>query len=199
MCSIPCTSPLRLLPLLLSLGLTACVTFGSPAAGAGPTRPYGGSAQAIPGLIEVEHYDEGGPEEAYSDSDPANHGADYRGPTHVDIEQRPDASNGHGIGWTRAGEWLTYTVVVREPGIYTVEFPVASRGGGGVFHLEIAGVDITGPVRIPDTGAWTKLERIRAQTIRLAKGTFVMKMIMDANGETGGIGDIDYMRFIQLR
>ena len=86
--------------------LTGCISFTSDPKLPGPSSPYGGKPRAIPGLIEAEHYDDGEPGAAYHDIDTVNEGANYRGATHVDIEARPDASNGHGIGWTRAGEWL---------------------------------------------------------------------------------------------
>ncbi|MEX2578947.1 MAG: hypothetical protein WD342_07805 [Verrucomicrobiales bacterium] len=68
------------------------------------TAPFGGKPHGIPGLIEAEHYDEGASGVAYEDVDPENRGADYREATGVDIEKRDDASNGHGIGWTKKGE-----------------------------------------------------------------------------------------------
>lgn len=164
-------------------------------ADAAASTPYGGTPHAIPGLIEAEHYDEGAPGIAYSDVDEENQGVDYRPDTQVDIEGRPDASNGHGIGWTRAGEWLNYTVQVAQTGTYTVDFPVASNGPGGVFHLEIDGTDVSGPIEVPDTGGWDQLATIRAEGIELAEGTHVLRMVMDTIGESGATGDIDYMRF----
>ncbi len=76
---------------------------------------------------------------AYYDIDEENHGENYREKTQVDIEKRPDASNGHGIGWTKKGEWLVYTVEVKESGTYHIEMPVASKKKGGVFHIEVNG------------------------------------------------------------
>ena len=93
------------------------------------SKPYQGKAHQIPGKIEAENYDEGKAEVAYHDIDKKNHGANYRGPTQVDIEKRSDASNGYGIGWTRKGEWLHYTVEVKESGTYNIEIPVASQIG----------------------------------------------------------------------
>lgn len=182
-----------LVPLSFVLALASCKT-----ATLGPTSPYGGTPHEIPGTIETEHYDEGAPEEAYHDVDEKNHGADYRGVTHVDIEKRPDASSGHGIGWTQAGEWLVYTVHVKESGTYKAEFPVASAKKGGTFHLEIEGADVSGPIEIPDTGSWQKLETITRDGIRLEKGVYVMKIVMDTDGESGGVGDIDYVRFTKV-
>ena len=68
-----------------------------------PSGPFGGEPQMIPGKVETEHYDEGAPGTAYKDNDTKNQGADYRNNTQVDIEKRGDASNGHGVGWTKGG------------------------------------------------------------------------------------------------
>lgn len=174
--------------LLLSL-LLAADGFGA--------EPFRGVVHQIPGIIEGEDFDEGNPGVAYHDLTEANHGADYRGRTQVDIERRADASNGFGIGWTRAGEWLTYTVEAKVQGSYTLEIPVASAKTGGRFHIEFDGKDATGPIAVPDTGAWTQLRTIRIDAVRVPAGRTVMKVIMDADGDCGGIGDIDCFRFSQ--
>ena len=163
----------------------------------GDTEPWKGVPHTIPGVIEAEHWDTGPAGVAYFDVDPENRGEDYREKTEVDIEKRSDASNGHGIGWCRATEWLVYTVVIEESGTYKVEIPVASKKEGGLFHLEINGNDVTGPIRIPDTGSWQQLELIEKEGISLSKGKFTLKLMMDENGESGGIGDIDLLRFIR--
>ena len=188
------TIRLTILPSLM-LCLVACKTNRVDTHSTGPTQPYGGRPHVIPGKIEAEHYDEGRPEEAYHDLDVKNKGADYRGITQVDIEERPDASNGYGIGWTRAGEWVVYTVIVQESGTYTVDFPVASKKRGGTFHLEFSGKDVTGPIAISDTGSWQKLVMIRKGSVHLKAGIHLMKLVMDLDGESKGIGDIDFIRF----
>ena len=121
------------------------------------SQPFKGKVHVIPGTIEAEHYDEGKAGVAYVDLDPQNQGADYREPTQVDIEKRPDASNGHGIGWTRKGEWLNYTVEVKKSGIYSIEMPVASKKWEGflcwrlrvkrfvslsVFRIQVDGINL---------------------------------------------------------
>ena len=178
--------------LLVAVG---CATRDGAPGRWGASAAYGGTPHAIPGLIEAEHFDEGGPGTAYHDVDEANHGAAYRGVTNVDIEERSDASHGHGIGWTRAGEWLVYTVDVQRAGTYQVEIPVASRGEGGAFHLEIAGGDVSGPIHVPDTGAWTNQRLLRVPNVRLPTGVHAVRMVMDAEGPSGSIGDIDYLKF----
>jgi hypothetical protein len=186
------TMALRFSIPLLALGALGCATQDPSAE---PTRPYGGKGAAIPGLVEAEHYDEGPAGVAYHDVTPKNEGANYRGETQVDIEARPDATNGHGIGWTRAGEWLVYTVDVKEAGTYSIDIPVASNKKGGTFHLEFGGVDRTGPIAVPDTGSWQKLVVIKKEGVRLAAGRQVMKMVMDAVGDSRSIGDIDHLKF----
>ena len=69
----------------------------------------------------------------WKDNDPKNQGADYRKNTQVDIEKRGDASNGYGVGWINAGEWLNYTVEVKESGTYDIKIPVAAQKVGGLF------------------------------------------------------------------
>ena len=161
------------------------------------SKPFKGKTPQIPGKIEAEHYDEGKADVAYRDNDVKNSGVDYRGPTQVDIEKRPDASNGHGIGWTRKGEWLNYTVEVKATGTYTIEMPVASNKMGGLFHMEIKGLKITESIRIPDTGGWDKLKLIKCAGVKLNKGRHVIRVVMDEQGPSGSIGDIDYFKFVK--
>lgn len=177
--------------------LAALLMAAGCATAASPTRPFGGRPHAIPGTIEAEHYDEGPPGLAYHDLDEKNHGAPLRGETQVDIEARPDASNEHGIGWTRPGEWLVYTVDVKEAGTYTIEIPVASNKPGGTFRLEFDGVDRSGPIAIPDTGGWQVLKLIKKTGVRLEPGVQAMHMVMIEAGPSKSIGDIDLLRFVR--
>lgn len=158
-------------------------------------KPFQEKPHVIPGIIEAEHYDEGPAGIAYHDNDFDNQGEDYRKNTQVDIEKRNDASNGHGIGWTRKGEWLHYTVEVKKEGVYQIKMPVASNKRGGLFHLEIKGNAITDPIRIPDTGGWTILKTITYQGVKLKKGIHIIRVVMDQEGPSGSIGDIDYFEF----
>jgi hypothetical protein len=162
----------------------------------GPSRPYEGRPHRIPGLIETEHFDEGGEGFAFHDLDEKNQGVPYR-PGGVDIEPREDASNRHNIGWVRAGEWLNYTVDILETGTYLLEMRVASHKKGGVFHLEVDGVDVTGPIELPDTGGWKFMKPLAVPGVKLRKGLSVLRCVMDKDGESKGIGDIDFFRFVR--
>jgi len=167
--------------------------------GTGARRPYQGVVRVIPGTIEAEDFDEGGEGVAYHDLEPQN--LEKKQPPYresgVDLEWREDASGKFNLGWTRPGEWLVYTVEVREAGTYTIEMMVACNKRGGTFHLEFDGVDRTGPVEVPDTGGWKILKPFSKSGVTLPAGRFAMKLVLDKGGELGSIGDIDYFRFVK--
>jgi hypothetical protein len=177
----------------LALGLAACAAAET---WPGPGRPFRGVVHVIPGTIEAEDFDEGGEGIGYHDLDAKNEGAPYRD-TGVDIEPRQDASNKYNLGWTRPGEWLAYTVDVKESGTYRVEMRVASNKEGGTFHLEFDGVDVTGPIRIPDTGGWQFMKPLTHPGVKLRAGRSVMRCVMGEAGVSKSIGDIDFFRFVK--
>ena len=168
-------------------------------ANSGAGRPFRGEVHAVPGTIEAEDFDEGGEGVAYHDREPEN--LEKRRPAYresgVDLEWREAASNGYNLGWTHAGEWLAYTVDVREAGTYRVDMMVASDKAGGRFHIEFDGVDRTGPISIPDTGGWQRLAPLATNGVRLETGRYVMKVVMDSDGASGSVGDIDFFRFVK--
>jgi hypothetical protein len=178
------------------LAALACGCCSSAPNGSAPaaTRPFKGVVHAIPGTIEAENFDEGPMGTAYHDLDPQNQGAPYR-ETSADIEQRSDASGGYGIGWTKAGEWLAYTVDIAAAGTYRLEIPVASNGDGGTFHLEVGGKDVTGPIKVPTTGSWQTLKVISKDGVKLPQGRHVLRVVMDTEGETTSVADVDLFRF----
>ena len=166
--------------------------FQGPGIGISST-PFGGLARAVPGTIQAEDFDQGGQGLAYSDQDPANQGGQYRAEG-VDIETTSDSGSGYDVSFTRAGEWLNYSVNVTTSGLYRLLLRVASGTGGGIVHVEFGGVDKTGPITIPNTGggqAWQSLTITNA----LDAGPQFMRVVMDSNA-TGG-GDIGNFNWIQ--
>ena len=184
-----------ILPLALALAVGCSTSSEWP----GASRPYKNKVHAIPGTIETEDFDEGGEGVAYHDAEPAQketHQPPYRD-TGVDLEWREDASQKFNLGWTRPGEWMIYTVDVKEAGTYTIEMMVACDKLGGQFRLEFNGVDKTGPVTVPDSGGWTKLIPFSKEGVKLEPGRYAMKLVLDKGGVKGSIGDIDYFRFVK--
>ena len=164
---------------------------GSPAPD--PTPAFGGTPVAIPGVIEAEHFDEGGQSVAYYDMKIGNSGGAYRA-TDVDLEPARDSSGGYNVGWTKAGEWLTYTVNVGATGTYSLETRVANVGTGARFHVQVDGVDRTGPIAVPDTGGWQTWQTITAPGIPLSAGQRVIRVAFASVGSGGGAGNYNWFR-----
>jgi phosphatidylserine/phosphatidylglycerophosphate/cardiolipin synthase-like enzyme len=178
-------------PTLISTSSTFSFTTGAGTGGGGGSGPFNGTAVALPGTIQAENFDEGGSGVAYSDTSSGNTGGQYRN-TDVDIEATADSGGGYDVGWTAAGEWLNYTVNVGTAGTYTIEARVAASGAGGTFHIEVNGVDKTGPMTIPNTGGWQAWTTISKANVSLSAGSQVWRLVIDNAGSV--VGNINYLR-----
>jgi hypothetical protein len=114
--------------------------------------------QKIPGRLECELYDAGGEGVAYHDSDGKNSGSGglnpldgtylngFRADEAVDVSYTKDRGtptqdfsefnlvtperDSLYVGWSEAGEWLNYTVLVDKTGRYSVDAVYTSNGEG---------------------------------------------------------------------
>lgn len=168
---------------------------GGGGGGNNGSAPFGGIALTLPGTIEAENFDAGSAGVAYHDTTAGNTGGAYRS-TNVDIGAATDTGGGYRLGWVDAGEWLNYTVNVEAAGTYAIDVRVASNGAGGTFHLEVNGTDVTGPMSVPNTGGWQAWTTIRRTGVSLAAGPQVFRLVMDDNGSTGAIGNINWVRVV---
>jgi phosphatidylserine/phosphatidylglycerophosphate/cardiolipin synthase-like enzyme len=166
------------------------VTSGS----GGGSTPFSATPAAVPGTIEAENFDNGGEGVAYHDLSSGNEGGQYRS-TAVDLEASSDSGGGYSVGYALAGEWLNYTIHVATAGTYTLDVRVASIDAGGTFHIEVNGVDSTGPLTIPNTGGWFSWTTIRRTGVSLGAGQQVIRVVMDGNGATGFVGNFNWFRF----
>jgi hypothetical protein len=157
------------------------------------TTPYGGTAVALPGTLQFEAYDGGGEGIAYKDTTAGNSGGVHRS-NNVDIQATTDTGAGYSLGYVKATEWLKYTVNVTTAGTYTFDVRVASSGAGGTFHIEVNGVDKTGPFVIPNTGGWQVWATLSKAGISLSAGPHVFRIVMDDNGPTGSIGNFNWLK-----
>jgi lysophospholipase L1-like esterase len=150
--------------------------------------PYNGSPLAIPGKIEAEEYDKGGQGVAYSDADTTNNGGLFRLSEGVDLEACSEG--GYDQGYTLAGEWAKYTVNITATGTYTLQARVAAPGVGGLFHVELDGVNISGSFVVPNTTGYQTWGSASVVTPVLSTGKHVLRVIIDAGGF-----NINYLAF----
>ena len=162
------------------------------AVSASTSTPYSGSPIALPGTIQAENYDRGGEGLAYHDTTAGNTDALYR-TDNVDLQIAVDTGGGFKVKDAVAGEWLNYTVNVTAAGTYTLTTRVASGGGGGTFHIEVNGVDRTGPLQVPDTGGWQAWRTLSKSGIALSAGQQVIRLVLDTNGATGLTGNFNWI------
>ncbi|MCU0429652.1 MAG: PQQ-dependent sugar dehydrogenase [Cytophagaceae bacterium] len=141
--------------------------------------PFGGTAAAIPGTVLVQNYDLGGQGIAYNDLTTGNAGNQYRTTEAVDLE--PCSEGGFNIGWAQATEWTEYTVNVSQTGSYSVAFRVSTPLTGRTAHLEINGVNISGPVSLPATGGYQAWQTVTVPSVNLTAGTQVLRLVMDSD------------------
>ena len=152
------------------------------------TKPY--AALTIPGVIPAPYYDMGAHGIAYSGVDYQtlqlnpftqwNKGGFLRNDG-VSIEQ-PE-TNVYSVGYISSGEFLEYTFIVKQSGIYEVIGNFGALAGGGTCHVEfdnIAYIDIE--ASIPGTGGWYNWKPFSLGKYTLRSGVHRMKFVADNAG-----------------
>lgn len=104
-----------------------------------PRSPYKNVIE-LPGTLQAEDFDSGAEGISYHDTDTRNEGGtSYRSNGGgVDIVT---CSGGYAIGYTSAGEWLEYTVNVKEAGLYSYDAYVSSGATTSSISLSLSSND----------------------------------------------------------
>jgi hypothetical protein len=145
-------------------------------------EPFKGTAHVIPGRIEAEEYDLGGEGLAYHEANAnGNEGNVTLRNDEVDIESTQDIDGTYNVAYILQGEWLEYTINVPVSGKYDLNARVAADGDGKLFHIEMDGTDVTGPVNVPNTGGWQTWQTVSIKDINLTAGEHVMRIAFDAS------------------
>lgn len=99
----------------------------------------------------------------YLSDAPANRveAEDFTAMSGIQTETTSDVGGGDNIGYTDAGDSLSYSVNLAEGGIYAVKFRIASEMGGGAF--DFAGAGSSQAVSVPATGDWQNWQTISTQ------------------------------------
>jgi len=146
-------------------------------------QPFHDSPANIPGTIRAEDYDKGGEGIAYHDDSDGNFGgANVRAGDSVDIEAKP--TGGHNVGWISPGEWLEYTVDVKEAGEYNLTALIASDSNGGTIAFEFTGATNTNatPITFGGTNGWQVWVNSPSTKVNLNQGQHVIRLV-SSSGE----------------
>ncbi|MEJ5259474.1 MAG: glycosyl hydrolase [Anaerohalosphaeraceae bacterium] len=113
--------------------------------------PWGGTAWVLPGRVEAEDFDFGGPGYAYWDTTAGNSGGAYRTYESVDIVAVTDGTAGYAVDSIESGEWLTYTVST-SAAVRDLYVRLASIQDGGQIRVWLD-ADLLATVTVPNTGS----------------------------------------------
>ncbi len=177
-------------PLLNGLVVIAKGNTTEPTPTPTPPTPEG---IKIPGLIEAEDYNDGGQGVGYFDKSRGNSGRALR---QDDVDKQAASEGGHNVGWVQSGEWLAYTVNVERSGNYDVRARVASKQRSNkTLHLEINGVNLTGPITFNTNGAgWQAWRNANLTNVFLEAGTHELKIVMDSD-----LFNLNYLEILPSR
>ena len=177
--------------------IVTLVGVGTPAEPV-PREPFGGKAVELPGKIEAENFDvpgTGKENKTYYDADSENHActdedktaecSKVREDTGVDIYKK--SSGAVVVGHNQVGEWLEYTVNVKEAGEYTMTASVATGNSDPGFTLSIDG-DLVAEVPVSGS-SWDDFKNVTAK-VTLPAGEHILRLEV-----TTSWFDIDYLKF----
>jgi hypothetical protein len=187
------------------------------------------SIQIIPGKVECEKYDIGGEGIAYHDADSVNNGSGKLNPNDgtyyntfrmnegVDISYTKKGGTDDNpynkvepkmnqlyVGWTDPGEWIRYTVEVKETGTYGGAIMYTANADGKI-AIDVDGKTWLEPVVIKSTFnadeplAWRQWHHWNKQMIfsglKLTKGIHILTL---KTVEKGGM-NYDYIEFTRMK
>ncbi len=141
-----------------------------------PQAPFSGNPFLAPCKIEAEDYDVGGEGVAYHDSDDINQSGEYR-TDGVDIGT---GGSGYTMGYSAVGEWLEYSIDVKEDAEFELSIYYASgRPGGGAkigFSLPDTNVTLINSFDLPVTSGWSSYDTLGIGNVVLPKGLHVLRL-----------------------
>ncbi|HEX8635610.1 MAG TPA: carbohydrate-binding protein [Pyrinomonadaceae bacterium] len=141
--------------------------------------PYSGTAASMPGTISALDFDNGGEMVAYHDITVGCTG--YCPSRNTDVDTYSNV-----VLRAFGGEWLKYTVNITAAGTYTLSLDVGASVTGQTFHVEFDGVDVTGPLTVPNTGSWSTFQTVTKTGVSLTSGQKVMRVVIDGSSPADG-------------
>ena len=151
--------------------------------------PYGGTPRNIPGLVEIEDFDNGGEGVAYHDNDASNNGDGPRQDEGVDIHASAD-NGSPTIGWFKDGEWMEYTVNVTS-GTYNINIRVANPDDGRQLKIYLDEVLLT-TMNVPNTGSYSTWQTTTVTNINISGGSNKILKLENVNNDY----DFNWIEFV---
>ncbi|MFL2833733.1 MAG: carbohydrate-binding protein [Coraliomargaritaceae bacterium] len=133
---------------------------------------------AIPGKVEVERYDYGYPGVTYHDTSEGNSGKGFYRSDDVDIVSKRGR---HRVTNTEAGEWLEYSVDIKQTGTYMISVSYAGTRAGAI-RIERSGQTLVDSTSLKPTGAMDRYESVRVDDVRLEAGRQVLRLHIEQGG-----------------
>ena len=134
-------------------------------------EPYNEALSELPGTVDAGEFDTG------------MSGVSYNKVSTTVLKSRDKFSTTA----TQAGQWMEYTVDVKEEGLYTLDVEVASTNANGIFHLAEYSFDnlifLTNFIEVPNTGSTTEFQTVRSSIKEyLTAGQHVFTLLVDKGG-----------------
>ncbi len=130
------------------------------------------SGTKIPAKIEAEFFT------AAYDTTPGNLGdAVCTFSDDVDAQESNDTGGGCHLAFTTAGEWTSYDIYAPQDQTYTLTLRASSARTGKSVHIELDGVDVSGPINI-GTGGWNAFANFTVN-FPITKGEHTLKVVFD--------------------
>ena len=189
------------------------------------TKPWNDTIQSIPGKLECEKYDLGGEGIAYHDKDSVNNGSGKLNPNDgtfyntfrlkegVDISYTKSGGIDNSpfnvvepsmkqlyVGWTEVGEWINYTVTVKEDGFYE-GFLMYTANADGKIAIDVDGKNWLEPVIIKstfhekETVAWRQWHHWNKQLIFKAQKLYKGQHVLTLKTIEKGTMNYDFIEF----
>jgi hypothetical protein len=108
----------------------------------------------------------------------------------VDIKASAKAGNGAVVGYTQNGEWMEYTINVKQAGNYAIALSYATPENGCRISLSLNGKPLGEAITFAPTASWDELKTMEAGTVALSAGDSVLRVTVEV-----GPVDLDRIQF----
>ena len=157
------------------------------------TRPFKANSISSGSVIAAVDYDLGVNGAAYYDNDTANYristgkestgnrGRMYRNDG-VDIYSDSDQKGKYYVGSIEEGEWLQYTIDVKQEGRYDLELTVSPVKDDGMVSITDSGIVLAENIKIPPKSSTSVKEKLTIKNIPLQRGIHHLRVYVVKGG-----------------